>query len=356
MKKIITVLGARPQFIKASPVSRALKNHNKFKEIIIHTGQHFDTNMSDIFFNELAIPKPDYTLNIHGGSHGEMTGKMLIEVEKVLITEKPDAVMVYGDTNSTLAGALAASKLHIPIIHVEAGLRSFNMEMPEEINRILTDNVSSILFCPTDTAVNNLQKEGFGSKPVHIRKVGDVMEDAALYFSQMAKKPDGLDAIPNFILTTLHRAENTDNQERLTEIVNALNNIHKRTATVVMPIHPRTKKMLAQYDLHLDVHLIEPVGYLEMIWLLKNTALIITDSGGLQKEAFFFKKPCVTVRDQTEWVELIAAGVNKLSEADSNKITQTVHDMIGIDMDSIQSMYGGGIAATRIADELEKLL
>ncbi len=356
MKKIITVLGARPQFIKASPVSRALKNHNKFKEIIIHTGQHFDTNMSDIFFNELAIPKPDYTLNIHGGSHGEMTGKMLIEVEKVLITERPDAVMVYGDTNSTLAGALAASKLHIPIIHVEAGLRSFNMQMPEEINRILTDNVSSILFCPTDIAVNNLQAEGFGSKPVHIRKVGDVMEDAALYFSQMAKKPDGLASIQNFILTTLHRAENTDNQARLTEIVNALNDIHKRIATVVMPIHPRTKKMLAQYGLHLDVHLIEPVGYLEMIWLLKNTALIITDSGGLQKEAFFFRKPCITVRDQTEWVELIEAGVNKLSKAENKKITQAVHDMIGTNMASIQSMYGGGIAATRITDELEKLL
>ncbi|WP_387491385.1 non-hydrolyzing UDP-N-acetylglucosamine 2-epimerase [Photorhabdus sp. RM96S] len=356
MKKIITVLGARPQFIKASSVSLALKNNKKFKEIIIHTGQHFDTNMSDVFFNDLAIPKPDHTLNIHGGSHGEMTGRMLIEIEKVLIIEKPDAVMVYGDTNSTLAGALAASKLHIPIIHVEAGLRSFNMQMPEEINRILTDNVSSILFCPTDTAVNNLQKEGFGSKPVNIKKVGDVMEDAALYFSQMAKKPDGLDAIQNFILTTLHRAENTDNQERLTEIVNALNDIHERIDTVVMPIHPRTKKMLAQYNLHLDVHLIEPVGYLEMIWLLKNTSLIITDSGGLQKEAFFFKKPCVTVRDQTEWVELIAAGVNKLSEAENKKITQAVHDMIGINMDSIQSMYGGGIAATRIADELEKLL
>ncbi len=256
MKKIITVLGARPQFIKASPVSRALKKHNKFKEIIIHTGQHFDTNMSDIFFNELKIPHPDYTLNIHGGSHGEMTGKMLIDIEKVLITEKPDAVMVYGDTNSTLAGALAASKLHIPVIHVESGLRSFNMNMPEEINRILTDNISSILFCPTDTAINNLQREGFDSKPVEIRKVGDVMEDAALYFSQMAKKPDGLNSIQNFILTTLHRAENTDNQKRLTEIVSSLNYIHKTIYPVVFPLHPRTKKMLEKYDLHLDVHLI----------------------------------------------------------------------------------------------------
>ncbi|MBS9442721.1 non-hydrolyzing UDP-N-acetylglucosamine 2-epimerase [Photorhabdus heterorhabditis] len=356
MKKILTVLGARPQFIKASPVSRALKKHNKFKEIIIHTGQHFDTNMSDIFFNELKIPHPDYTLNIHGGSHGEMTGKMLIDIEKVLITEKPDAVMVYGDTNSTLAGALAASKLHIPVIHVESGLRSFNIKMPEEINRILTDNVSSILFCPTDTATNNLQREGFGSKPIKIKNVGDVMEDAALYFSQMAKKPDGLYSIQNFILTTLHRAENTDNQKRLTEIVSALNYIHKTIYPVVFPLHPRTKKMLEKYDLHLDVHLIEPIGYLEMLWLLKNTTIVITDSGGLQKEAFFFRKPCVTVRDQTEWIELIEAGVNKLSDADSKKITQSVHDIMGININTVQSMYGGGVAALRIASELEQLL
>ncbi|WP_445495591.1 non-hydrolyzing UDP-N-acetylglucosamine 2-epimerase [Photorhabdus sp. SF281] len=356
MKKIITVLGARPQFIKASPVSRALQDQNKFEEIIIHTGQHFDTNMSDIFFNQLKIPKPDYTLNIHGGSHGEMTGKMLIDIEKVLITEKPDAVMVYGDTNSTLAGALSASKLHIPVIHIEAGLRSFNMNMPEEINRILTDNVSSILFCPTETATNNLQREGFNSKPVNIKKVGDVMEDAAIYFSRMAKRPDELISTQHFILTTLHRAENTDNRERLTEIVNALNNIHKTIYPVVLPLHPRTKKMLEKYSLHLDVHLIEPVGYLEMLWLLKNTALVITDSGGLQKEAFFFRKPCVTVRDQTEWVELIEAGVNKLSDAENKKITQSVHNMINTNIYSVQSIYGGGIAAIKIADELENLL
>ncbi|AKH63214.1 MULTISPECIES: non-hydrolyzing UDP-N-acetylglucosamine 2-epimerase [Photorhabdus] len=356
MKKIITVLGARPQFIKASPVSRALQNHNKLEEIIIHTGQHFDTNMSDIFFNQLKIPKPDYTLNIHGGSHGEMTGKMLIEIEKVLITEKPDAVMVYGDTNSTLAGALSASKLHIPVIHIEAGLRSFNMNMPEEINRILTDNVSSILFCPTETAINNLQREGFCSKPVNIKKVGDVMEDAALYFSRMAKKPDELIPTQHFILTTLHRAENTDNQKRLTEIVDALNYIHKTIYPVVLPLHPRTKKMLEKYHLHLDVHLIEPVGYLEMLWLLKNTDLVITDSGGLQKEAFFFRKPCVTVRDQTEWVELIETGVNKLSDAENKKIIQSVHNMINTNIHSVQSIYGGGVAAIKIADELEKSL
>ncbi|WP_445373492.1 non-hydrolyzing UDP-N-acetylglucosamine 2-epimerase [Photorhabdus tasmaniensis] len=356
MKKIITVLGARPQFIKASPVSRALQNHNKFKEIIIHTGQHFDTNMSDIFFNQLKIPQPDYTLNIHGGTHGEMTGKMLIEIEKVLITAKPDAVMVYGDTNSTLAGALSASKLHIPVIHIEAGLRSFNMAMPEEINRILTDNVSSILFCPTETAINNLQREGFSSKPVNIKKVGDVMEDAALYFSRIAKRPDELIPTQHFILTTLHRAENTDNQKRLTEIVNALNDIHKTIYPVVLPLHPRTKKMLEKYNLHLDVHLIEPVGYLEMLWLLKNTDLVITDSGGLQKEAFFFRKPCVTVRDQTEWIELIETGVNKLSDAENKKITQSVHNMINTNIHAVQSIYGGGVAAIKIADELEKSL
>ncbi|MGV7962415.1 UDP-N-acetylglucosamine 2-epimerase (non-hydrolyzing) [Photorhabdus tasmaniensis] len=356
MKKIITVLGARPQFIKASRVSRALQDHNKFKEIIIHTGQHFDTNMSDIFFNQLKIPQPDYTLNIHGGTHGEMTGKMLIEIEKVLITVKPDAVMVYGDTNSTLAGALSASKLHIPVIHIEAGLRSFNMAMPEEINRILTDNVSSILFCPTETAINNLQREGFSSKPVNIKKVGDVMEDAALYFSRIAKRPDELIPTQHFILTTLHRAENTDNQKRLTEIVNSLNDIHKTIYPVVLPLHPRTKKMLEKYNLHLDVHLIEPVGYLEMLWLLKNTDLVITDSGGLQKEAFFFRKPCVTVRDQTEWVELIETGVNKLSDAENKKITQSVHNMINTNIHAVQSIYGGGVAAIKIADELEKSL
>ncbi|MDE1485017.1 UDP-N-acetylglucosamine 2-epimerase (non-hydrolyzing) [Xenorhabdus bovienii] len=356
MNKIITIIGARPQFIKASVVSKALSNCQNIQEIIVHTGQHFDSNMSDIFFNELNIPKPDYTLNIHSNSHGEMTANMLIEVEKILIFEKPQAVMVYGDTNSTLAGALAASKLHIPIIHVEAGLRSFNMAMPEEINRILTDNVSSILFCPTETAVNNLQKEGFFSKKVTIKKVGDVMEDSAIYFSQMAKKPDELQNIQNFILTTLHRAENTDNKERLTEIVKALNYIHKNISPVVLPLHPRTNKMLKQYKLHLDVQLIEPVGYLQMLWLLQNTNLVITDSGGLQKESFFFKKPCITVRDQTEWTELVESGVNRLANSKCENIIKMVEDFINVDISHINSIYGGGTAAKKIACEIEKFL
>ncbi|MBD1227549.1 non-hydrolyzing UDP-N-acetylglucosamine 2-epimerase [Xenorhabdus griffiniae] len=355
MKKIITIIGARPQFIKASVVSRQLEQKRKFQEIIIHTGQHFDSNMSTIFFDELKIPKPNYTLNIHGGFHGEMTGKMLAEIEKVLIKEKPDNVMVYGDTNSTLAGALAASKLHIPVIHIEAGLRSFNMHMPEEINRILTDNISSILFCPTDTAINNLHNEGFHSKPIIIKKSGDVMEDSALHFSKIAKKPIKLN-LSNFILTTLHRAENTDDKVRLTEIVNSLNYIHKKICPIVFPLHPRTKNKLKEYDLKLDVYLIEPVGYLEMLWLLNNTNIVITDSGGLQKEAFFFKKPCITIRDQTEWVELIEAGVNKLSEANSSEIINSVKNSLNINITSISSMYGGGIAAETIANELESLL
>ncbi|MBD2792788.1 non-hydrolyzing UDP-N-acetylglucosamine 2-epimerase [Xenorhabdus szentirmaii] len=356
MKKIITILGARPQFIKASSVSFSLNRHGGFKEIILHTGQHFDTNMSDIFFNQLHIPKPDYTLNTGGGTHGEMTGKMLIEIEKVLITEKPEAVMVYGDTNSTLAGALAASKLQIPVIHIEAGLRSFNMNMPEEVNRILTDNISSILFCPTNTALNNLSNEGFNSKSVYIKKVGDVMEDSALYFSKMAIKPKELNFIPRFILTTLHRAENTDNKNRLIEIVNALNYIHKEICPVVLPLHPRTQKMLKNYNLNLDVNLINPVGYLEMLWLLKNTDLVITDSGGLQKEAFFFKKPCVTLRDQTEWLELVENGVNKLSKADKNEIISSVMYSLNINIDTIPSMYGGGYASQFITEELENLM
>ncbi|MDC9581150.1 UDP-N-acetylglucosamine 2-epimerase (non-hydrolyzing) [Xenorhabdus sp. PR6a] len=356
MKKIITIIGARPQFIKASVVSDALKKNKKIQEIIIHTGQHFDSNMSDIFFNELTIPMPDYTLNIHSSSHGEMTANMLIEIEKILILEKPKAVIVYGDTNSTLAGALAASKLHIPIIHIEAGLRSFNMGMPEEINRILTDNVSSILFCPTETAVNNLQKEGFSSRQVKIINVGDVMEDSALYFSQLAKKPSEFKSMKNFILATLHRAENTDNKNRLSEIVNALNHIHKNIYPVVLPLHPRTNKMLKQHKLHLDVHLIEPVGYLQMLWLLQNTNLVITDSGGLQKEAFFFKKPCVTVRDQTEWIELIELGVNTLSDTKSENIIKAVKGFINTDIRYINSIYGGGTAAKKIANEIEKLL
>src|SRR5690554_5722354 len=297
MHKILTIIGARPQFIKASVVSRAIQQAEGIEEIILHTGQHFDANMSDVFFNQLGIPKPDVQLDIHGGSHGEMTGRMLVEIERALLEHKPDRVLVYGDTNSTLAGALAAAKLHIPVAHVEAGLRSFNMDMPEEINRILTDQISDMLFCPTTTAVNNLKNEGFGSKPVNVMQVGDVMQDAALLFASKAVAPAGGDLPEKFVLATLHRAENTDNPERLANIVEALNDIHAKQSSVVLPLHPRTRKLIAEQGLSLDVHIIDPVGYFEMVWLLDHCDLVLTDSGGVQKEAFFFGKACVTMRE-----------------------------------------------------------
>ena len=258
MKKILSVIGARPQFIKASVVSRAIQRSGSFKEVILHTGQHFDSNMSDVFFNQLGIPKPDIQLDIHGGNHGEMTGRMLIEIEQALLKHKPDRVLVYGDTNSTLAGALAAAKLHIPVAHVEAGLRSFNMDMPEEINRILTDQISDMLFCPTSTAVKNLRNEGFESKSNKVMQVGDVMQDAALLFAAKAVAPAGGDLPERFVLATLHRAENTDNPERLASIVEALNEIHRNLTPVVLPLHPRTRKLIAEQGLSLDVQVIEP--------------------------------------------------------------------------------------------------
>lgn len=351
MKKILTIIGARPQFIKASVVSRAIQQADGIEEIMLHTGQHFDANMSDIFFNQLNIPRPDIQLDIHGGSHGEMTGRMLADIERAVLEHKPDRVLVYGDTNSTLAGALAAAKLHIPVAHVEAGLRSFNMQMPEEINRILTDQISDLLFCPTDTAVQNLKNEGFDHKPVQVLQVGDVMQDAALLFAQQAAAPAG-DLPEGFILATLHRAENTDNPERLAAIVSALNEIHATLAPVVLPLHPRTRNLIARYNLKLNVHLIDPVGYFEMVWLLDHCELVLTDSGGVQKEAFFFGKACVTMRDQTEWVELIKAGANELVGADKNRIIDAAARNIGSEVKDTQQLYGGGKAAQRIVDYL----
>ena len=349
--KILTVIGARPQFIKASVVSRAIQQIKDIEEIMLHTGQHFDANMSDIFFNQLNIPRPHIQLDIHGGSHGEMTGRMLAEIEQALLTHKPDRVLVYGDTNSTLAGALAAAKLHIPVAHVEAGLRSFNMQMPEEINRILTDQMSDILFCPTDTAVKNLQDEGFANKPVQVLQVGDVMQDSALLFAKKAVAPTGV--LPeDFILATLHRAENTYNPQRLAAIVSALNTLHKTVAPVLLPLHPRTRKLIAQNGLELNVHLIDPVGYFEMVWLLDHCQLVLTDSGGVQKEAFFFGKACVTMRDQTEWVELIEAGANELVGADTVKIIGAVTRNAGRKVQDTSNLYGGGKAAQRIVDVL----
>lgn len=348
MQRILTIIGARPQFIKASVVSRAIDEANGIEEIMLHTGQHFDANMSDVFFNQLGIPKPHIQLDIHGGSHGAMTGRMLTEIEAAMMEYRPDRVMVYGDTNSTLAGALAAAKLHIPVAHVEAGLRSFNMEMPEEINRILTDQISDLLFCPTETAVKNLNAEGFANKPVDILQVGDVMQDAALLFAKRAIAPVVAGFPDRFILATVHRAENTDSPERLASIVTALNELHQTSAPVVLPLHPRTRKLIDQQGLALNVNVIDPVGYFEMVWLLDHCQLVLTDSGGIQKEAFFFGKACVTMRDQTEWVELIEAGANELVGADRQRIVETSGRNLGRLVQDAQKLYGGGEASQRI--------
>ena len=353
MKKILTIVGARPQFIKASVVSRAIAQTADLHEVLVHTGQHFDSNMSDVFFTQLGIPRPDHQLDIHGGGHGEMTGRMLVEIERILQAEKPDRVLVYGDTNSTLAGALAAAKLHIPVAHVEAGLRSFNMRMPEEINRILTDQISDILFCPTQAAMCNLQREGFASKPVQLLQVGDVMQDAALLFAQAATqvRVEGVEG-DGFILATLHRAENTDDLERLSAIVGALNALHMDQAPIVLPLHPRTRAAIAKAGLDLKVQVIDPVGYLEMVALLRRCALVITDSGGVQKEAFFFGKACVTMRDQTEWVELVEVGANTLVGADAAAIQAAVGANLGRLVTDEGQLYGGGMAAQRVAQVL----
>ena len=348
--KIVTILGARPQFIKAGSLSREIAKHKDIQEIIIHTGQHYDVNMSDIFFDEMQIPKPDYNLNINGLGHGAMTGQMLEKIEEVLLKEKPDWVMVYGDTNSTLAGALAASKLHVRVAHIEAGLRSFNMQMPEEINRILTDRISTVLFCPTDTAIDNLHREGYDNLDCHIVKSGDVMQDGALYYASLGLSQKKR-ASP-FVLATIHRAENTDDISRLREIIDALNEISK-SSKVVLPIHPRTKKIIHDQSLQLDdnIEVTDPVGYLEMISLIKDCTMILTDSGGLQKEAFFFKKPCITLRDETEWVELVAHNFNLLAGADKQKIAEAYSSHIFNDDYEID-LYGKGKASEKIVNEL----
>ncbi len=353
MRKIITVVGARPQFIKAATLSRQFKLLG-IEEKIIHTGQHFDANMSDVFFVEMEIPKPAYQLDIHGVSHGAMTGRMLEGIEKILIKEKPDGVLVYGDTNSTLAGALAAAKLHIPVIHVEAGLRSFNMEMPEEINRILTDRISNALFCPTDTAVNNLMREGFDNMPVKIIKNGDVMQDAAMYYADKAQLKSDIirkAGLNKFVLATIHRQENTDNPENLKNIIEGLNAIHKEIP-VVVPMHPRTRNILAQNYQLPDFTIIDPVGYFDMIMLLKSCEMVITDSGGVQKEAFFFAKHCITLREQTEWVELVDKGFNLLVESDIDKLRDAFDFFRNKQSDFSIDLYGNGKAAEMAAAEI----
>lgn len=353
--KIVTIIGARPQFIKAAVISRVFANADGVEEIIVHTGQHFDTNMSDVFFEEMSIPKPHCNLNINGLGHGAMTGQMLEKIEEVLLREKPDWVLVYGDTNSTIAGALAAKKLHIRVAHVEAGLRSFNMDMPEEINRILTDRISDILFCPTDTAIKNLKREGFENIDCRIVKNGDVMQDAALFYSDKAKRPE-MKIPEQFILCTIHRAENTDDLKRLKGIFDALETISMKIP-VVLPLHPRTRGKLTAigYDFaNSTICFIDPVGYLEMVWLLKNCNLVMTDSGGLQKEAYFFGKYCVTMRDETEWVELVENGFNLLAGSDMNQILACVRELSLKDKVGFENrLYGNGDAGDKIVEILQ---
>ena len=329
---IVTIIGARPQFIKAAAISRAIAAHNNImpatshiNEVIIHTGQHYDEGMSDIFFQELEIPEPAYNLNIGSGLHGQQTGEMLSAIEKVLISEKPGWVIVYGDTNSTIAGSLAAAKLHIPIAHVEAGLRSFNRRMPEEINRIVTDHLSTLLFCPSQPSISNLANEGI-SKGTFI--VGDVMADALQYAATKVSTNSDilkrLDLFPkNYLLATVHRAENTDNNDRLKNILSAFEAIQE---TIVFPVHPRTRKLLKRkgYQPPVNVNLIDPVGYFDIITLEKSARRLLTDSGGMQKEAYWLKVPCITLRDETEWTETVEAGWNILTGADHQRITNAV--------------------------------
>lgn len=347
--KILTVIGARPQFIKAAVVSRALRGQAGVQEIIVHTGQHFDANMSDVFFDELDIPKPDFHLGIGGGTHGQNTGRMIEAIEAVLLKEKPNWVLVYGDTDSTLAGALAAVKLHIPVAHVEAGLRSFNRSMPEEINRVLTDHAAELLFAPTQTAVLNLAKEGIlGAK---VQKVGDVMYDAALYYGSKAEKTSQiLQSLKlnskSYVLATLHRQENVDDQKRLANILQGFATSDK---PIVLPLHPRTRKRLQEFGLVVpqSVRIIDPVGYLDMVMLEKHAALIATDSGGVQKEAYFHQVPCITLRDETEWVELVECGANRLVGADAAAIQVALAEE-GV-FQSGGDLYGQGNCGDKIA-------
>ena len=372
--KIVTIIGARPQFIKAAVVSRAIASYNKLvtsnsslvTEVIVHTGQHYDRNMSDVFFEEMAIPKPDYFLDINGLSHGAMTGQMLEKIEPLLVEEKPDIVLVYGDTNTTLAGALAAAKLHIAVAHVEAGLRSFNRKMPEEINRVLTDHIANFLFCPTEQSVENLEAEGISTKEKvsgnkhtysethssQVCLVGDVMLDAAMYYQEYAHKPSI--ALPDkFVLATIHRAENTDNRQRLRSIFAGFEKIGPEIP-ILLPLHPRTRQKMKAWDLKAtdSIQIIDPVSYFEMIHLLESCTLVMTDSGGLQKEAFFFKKPCITLRDETEWVELVEHGFNLLAGAKTENIYHAFRTILEAKLDFSFDLYGDGKAGQEIVNIL----
>ena len=376
-KKIITIIGARPQIIKASAFSRAVKNHfqDKIEEILVHTGQHYDENMSNVFFNEMGIPQPNYNLSVGSGSHGAQTGKMIEGLESIFLAEKPDAVLVYGDTNSTIAGALAATKIHIPVIHVEAGLRSFNKSMPEEINRICCDHMSTLLFTPTQTGLTNLATEGFNLTPQNkvdidnpaVYMCGDVMYDNSLFFSEVSAQKStilsdiGVEA-NQYILSTIHRDSNTDIAENLENIFKGLLTVARQSnLKVVLPLHPRTKSKLeatlspdlyAQVTSNEIILIIDPAGFLDIIALEKNARLIITDSGGLQKEAYFFKKPCLILRPQTEWIEIVENGNAELVGADYIKIIEGGLRLLNRDDFTYPSLYGDGKAAEFIANKI----
>ena len=366
--KILTVVGARPQFIKAAAVNRAIEELNKrrkrIRKIWVHTGQHYDYLMDKVFFEELKLPKPDYHLGVGSGSHAKQTGLILERIEVVLQKEKPEVVMVYGDTNSTLAGALAAAKLNIPVAHVEAGLRSYNRTMPEEVNRLVTDHLSTLLFCPTDQAVRNLLKEGIKDGETQVvKKVGDVMYDSILFYSKIAEKkstilhtlnlvnPRSAIRVPKYYLATLHRAENTDDPKRLESILKALNEIGEKTP-VILPLHPRTKKMMKVYRLFSkfkNIKFIEPVSYLDMLQLEKNAKAILTDSGGIQKEAYWLKVPCLTLREETEWLETINSGWNVLTGTNAKRIVGGVgHLEKRRKYPKGRKIYGDGKASQKI--------
>ena len=376
--KIVTIIGARPQIIKAAALSRAIQTHcaDRIQEVIVHTGQHYDDNMSQVFFDELGIPKPDYNLHVGSAAHGVQTARMIEGIERILLDEQPDCIVLYGDTNSTLAGAVAASKIHVPVVHIEAGLRSFNKAMPEEINRIVCDHCSTLLFSPTQAGIDNLLKEGFpmennGPYTIDNPKVyhcGDIMYDNSLHFSTIAdQKADllkrlGLVGKP-YALATLHRDGNTDHRERLSAITEALLELAKDIA-IVLPMHPRTRKMV---DLLLEesvkeqlfhsenIHVTEPVSFLEMIQLEKHSQLVLTDSGGVQKEAFFFQKPCVILRPETEWVEIVKAGTAVLADAEPGKIIEASRRYLLQPPVDFPAIFGDGHAAEFMLDKIQML-
>ena len=388
MLKILTIIGARPQIIKAAAISRTVKNNfsKKISEIIVHTGQHYDENMSKVFFDEMGIPKPNYNLNVGSGSHAKQTAAMLTGIEEIILKEKPDCMVLYGDTNSTLAGSLAASKLHLPIVHIEAGLRSFNKSMPEEINRIVCDHASTLLFTPTKTGLQNLIKEGFASPPTPLQlergegerstvdhpkiyHCGDVMYDNSLHFSSVAEKKTTIIKDlklekNNFILLTVHRDNNTDDAKRLSAIFNAVDKISREEKIkIVLPLHPRTSKLLEKnlektvYQSLKEnslVNIIPPVSFLEMITLEKNSKLTMTDSGGVQKESFFFQKPCIILRSETEWTELAENGNAIVADANEEKILKAYHHFKNKKDLTYPSFYGDGKAAEFICEEILK--